>query len=50
MTGSMIHFEQRGFVGLATIDRQERRNALNGELCDQLARPPRRRIPTCARS
>ena len=32
----MIHFEQRGFVGLATIDRQERRNALNGDLCDQL--------------
>ena len=24
----MIHFEQRGYVGLATIDRQERRNAL----------------------
>src|SRR4029078_681818 len=32
----MIHFEQRGFVGLATIDRQERRNALNGALCDEL--------------
>ncbi len=32
----MISFELRGFVGLATIDRQERRNALNGELCDQL--------------
>ena len=32
----MIQFEARGFVGLATIDRQERRNALNGELCDEL--------------
>lgn len=32
----MIHFEQRGHVGLATIDRPERRNALNGDLCDQL--------------
>jgi enoyl-CoA hydratase len=32
----MIHFEERGYVGLLTIDRQERRNALNGELCDDL--------------
>jgi len=32
----VISFELRGFVGLATIDRQERRNALNGELCDEL--------------
>jgi enoyl-CoA hydratase len=32
----VIHFEERGHVGLATIDRQERRNALNGELCMQL--------------
>ncbi|HEV7525758.1 MAG TPA: enoyl-CoA hydratase-related protein [Acidimicrobiia bacterium] len=32
----MISFEQRGQVGIATIDRQERRNALNGELCDEL--------------
>jgi enoyl-CoA hydratase len=32
----MIHFEERGRVGLITIDRQERRNALNGELCQQL--------------
>jgi enoyl-CoA hydratase len=32
----MIRFETRGLVGLATIDRQERRNALNGELCDEL--------------
>ena len=32
----MIHFEERGHVGVATIDRQERRNALNGELCAQL--------------
>ena len=36
----MIHFEQRGFVGLATIDRQERRNALNGDLCDQQTKVP----------
>src|SRR4051812_47984933 len=34
----MIRFETRGEVGLATIDRQERRNALNGELCDELRR------------
>ena len=32
----MIHFEERGHVGVATIDRQERRNALNAELCTQL--------------
>jgi enoyl-CoA hydratase/carnithine racemase len=32
----MIRFEQLGEVGVATIDRQERRNALNGELCDEL--------------
>ena len=32
----MIRFEERGLIGLATIDRQERRNALSGELCDQL--------------
>ncbi len=32
----MITFEERGQVGIATIDRQERRNALNGEMCDQL--------------
>ena len=32
----MIRFERRGLAGLATIDRQERRNALNGELCDAL--------------
>lgn len=32
----MIRFEARGRVGLATIDRQERRNALNAELCDAL--------------
>ena len=32
----MIQFEVRGLVGLATIDRQERRNALSGELCDEL--------------
>jgi enoyl-CoA hydratase len=32
----VIHFEARGYVGVATIDRQERRNALNAELCTQL--------------
>lgn len=32
----MIRFDVRGLVGLATIDRQERRNALSGELCDAL--------------
>jgi enoyl-CoA hydratase len=32
----MINFEVRGLVGIATIDRQERRNALSGELCDEL--------------
>ena len=32
----MITFEERGKVGVATIDRQERRNALNGEMCDEL--------------
>jgi enoyl-CoA hydratase len=32
----VIHFEARGHVGVATIDRQERRNALNAELCTQL--------------
>ena len=32
----MIHFEARGYVGVATIDRQERRNALNAELCTRL--------------
>lgn len=32
----MIHFEERGHVGLLMIDRQERRNALNAELCDGL--------------
>jgi enoyl-CoA hydratase len=32
----LIEFEVRGDVGIATIDRPERRNALNGELCAQL--------------
>jgi enoyl-CoA hydratase len=32
----VIHFEERGHVGIATIDRQERRNALSAELCTQL--------------
>jgi enoyl-CoA hydratase len=32
----VIRFEIRGDVGVATIDRPERRNALNGELCAQL--------------
>src|SRR5205823_9118124 len=34
--GRVIHFEARGQVGVATIDRPERRNALNAELCAQL--------------
>jgi enoyl-CoA hydratase len=32
----MIEFEARGLVGLATINRPERRNALNGDLCLEL--------------
>jgi enoyl-CoA hydratase len=32
----VIEFEQREAVGIATINREERRNALNAELCDQL--------------
>lgn len=32
----MIHYEERGHVGLVTIDRQERRNALSGPLCVEL--------------
>ncbi len=32
----MIRFEIQGDVGVATIDRQERRNALSGELCAEL--------------
>lgn len=32
----MIRFEERGRVGLATIDRPQRRNALNAELCEEL--------------
>lgn len=32
----MIRWERRGTVGVATIDRPERRNALNAGLCDDL--------------
>jgi len=32
----VIRFEAHGDVGVVTIDRPERRNALNGELCAQL--------------
>jgi enoyl-CoA hydratase len=32
----VIRFDDRGAVGVLTIDRQERRNALNGQLCDQM--------------
>ena len=32
----MITWERSGDVGLAVIDRPERRNALNAELCEQL--------------
>ena len=38
----MIHFEERGLVGVATIDRAERRNALNADMCHQLGRSLRR--------
>jgi len=31
----VILFEIRGFVGLVTIDRPDRRNALNGDLCTE---------------
>ncbi len=33
----MIDFEERGPIGILTIDRPERRNALSVELCDELA-------------
>src|SRR5713101_459180 len=32
----MLSVERRDAVGILTIDRPERRNALNGELCDQM--------------
>ncbi len=32
----MISFEERGKVGVVTIDRQERRNALNAEMCEEI--------------
>jgi enoyl-CoA hydratase len=32
----VIHWERDGDVGVAVIDRPERRNALNAELCDEL--------------
>ena len=38
----MIHLEDRGHVALLTIDRPERRNALDHEALDQLARGARR--------
>jgi len=33
----VIHWETRDGIGVATIDRPERRNALNAELCEQLS-------------
>lgn len=36
MATGRIRFEARGRVGVLTIEREERRNALNAELCDQL--------------
>jgi enoyl-CoA hydratase len=33
----VIRWETRGAVGLVTIDREERRNALNAALCDELS-------------
>jgi enoyl-CoA hydratase len=32
----VIRYEERGHVGVLVIDRQPRRNALNGALCDEL--------------
>jgi enoyl-CoA hydratase len=32
----MIRFEERGHVGVVVIDRQQRRNALNAALCDEM--------------
>jgi enoyl-CoA hydratase len=32
----VIRWERRGFIGVATIDRPEKRNALSAELCRQL--------------
>ena len=32
-----VHFEQRGYIGLITIDRPERRGAMNEEAYEQLA-------------
>ncbi len=32
----VVSFEARGKVGIATLDRQERRNALNAYMCDDL--------------
>lgn len=31
-----VHWESRGPIGLATLDRPERRNALSAEMCDEL--------------
>ncbi len=36
MTIASIQFEPRGHVGLVTIDRVDRRNALNAVLCEQM--------------
>lgn len=35
---SMIHWERRGRVALATLDRHDRRNALHAEGCEELRR------------
>lgn len=40
----MLHWEERGAVAVATIDRPEARNALNADLCDEL----RARLDTVA--
>src|SRR5262249_33882860 len=40
----MIHFDQRGAVALVTIDRPERRNAVDHEALEQLAVPMERAV------
>ena len=46
----MIHLEDRGPVALLTIDRAERRNALDHEALEQLLEAARRAPPPPASS